>query len=119
MDYEQYQAALEKVDQFMKCQELDFMEETLMDSLVDKIEAYEEVHYPQIPASPQQVMRLIMEERGLKQKDLIPLFGSAPRVSEFFSGKLPTVETIVSLSKAFNLSLEIFLNEHTVKVREL
>ena len=40
-------------------------------------------HGPPPDASPVEVVRWMMNERGLRPKDLVPIFGDATRVSDF------------------------------------
>ena len=44
--------------------------------LVTLIEAYEEVHHPVPDASPVEVLRSLMDANDLRQKDLVPIFGT-------------------------------------------
>ncbi len=44
-------------------------------------------HGPPPDASPVEIVRWMMEERGLKAKDLVPIFGDATRVSDFLNGR--------------------------------
>src|SRR5258708_40009788 len=51
------------------------------------VESYEREHYS-IPASdPASVVRFLIEQRNLTQRDLIPQFGSESAVSMFLSGQ--------------------------------
>jgi HTH-type transcriptional regulator / antitoxin HigA len=50
------------------------------------IEQYEEQHYQLKPATPQEILKELMLQYGLKQKDLIPVFGSQGIASEVISG---------------------------------
>lgn len=56
-------------------------------ALADAIEQFEERHFEPTPPSPIDAIRFRMEQGGLRDKDLIPYFGSASRVSEVLSGK--------------------------------
>ncbi|MGB7552838.1 MAG: hypothetical protein WBM04_00580, partial [Candidatus Korobacteraceae bacterium] len=40
------------------------------------VERYEQEHYPIPAADPVSVVRFLMEQQGLKQRDLVPQFGS-------------------------------------------
>lgn len=50
------------------------------------IERYEEEHYPVDDADPIDVIKFMMEQQGLKRKDLIPYIGSASKVTEVLNG---------------------------------
>lgn len=59
----------------------------LMNLLVSLIEQFEDQHYQLRPASPLEVLTELMAQRGLKQKDLVHLFGSQGIASEVLNGK--------------------------------
>jgi len=61
-------------------------ESALQDTLSLLIEEYEKQHYPMPEAPPYKVLRMLMEDRGLKQTDLTPIFGSRGAVSRVLSG---------------------------------
>src|SRR4051812_34830031 len=47
------------------------------------VERYEQEHYPIPAADPASVVRFLIEQRHLTQRDLIPQFGSESAVSMF------------------------------------
>ena len=51
------------------------------------VERYEQKHYPIPAADPVSVLRFLMEQQGLKQRDLVPQFGSESAVSMFLAGQ--------------------------------
>lgn len=53
-----------------------------LDVLCDLVELYEDKHFPIEAPDPIEVLKLIMEERGLTQKDFGAVIGSQPRASE-------------------------------------
>lgn len=59
----------------------------LLRMLVRLIEDFEEKAYPIVDAPPRAVLKTLMEDRGLKQIDLAPLFGGRSRVSDALAGK--------------------------------
>lgn len=62
-------------------------ERWLLRMLVRLIEDFEEKAYPIDEATPRAVLKTLMEDRGLKQIDLAPLFGGRSRVSDVLAGK--------------------------------
>ncbi|GBE29344.1 antitoxin HigA [bacterium BMS3Bbin04] len=54
--------------------------------LADLIDRYERKEYPIDDVPPVEIIQFIMDENGLKQKDMIPYIGSASKVSEVLSG---------------------------------
>ena len=59
----------------------------LMELLVALIEQFEDRHYSMPAASPHEVLIELMEQRNIKQKDLVPLFGSQGIASEVLNAK--------------------------------
>jgi HTH-type transcriptional regulator/antitoxin HigA len=73
------------------------------------IEDFEEKNYRLPKASPLQVIAFLMEQHGLKQKDLTDVFGTASIVSEVLNGKRElNKEQIRRLSERFHVSPEVF-----------
>jgi len=80
-------------------------EEKYAEVLITLIEAYEEEHHPIPDASPMEVLRSLMEANDLRQKDLVPIFGSESIVSEVLHKKRSLNKThIEKLSKRFRVS---------------
>jgi HTH-type transcriptional regulator/antitoxin HigA len=50
------------------------------------VERYEQEHYPIPAADPVSVVRFLVEQQNLTQRDLIPQFGSESAVSMFLAG---------------------------------
>jgi HTH-type transcriptional regulator/antitoxin HigA len=74
------------------------------------VERYEQEHYPIPVADPISVVRFILDQRGLLQRDLIPQFGSESAVSMFLSGQRRlTTEQVRALSVRFKLSADVFI----------
>lgn len=85
-------------------------EKELAGLLTVLIEEYEERRYPIRKASPQQVLRHLMEARGLTQKDLWKLFGSKGIASEVLNGKRSISKTHArKLAQFFHVSPELFI----------
>jgi HTH-type transcriptional regulator/antitoxin HigA len=73
------------------------------------IEDFEEKHYALPKASPTEVIVFLMDQHGLKQKDLTDVFGTPSIVSEVLSGKRDlNKDHIAKLSKRFHVSPEVF-----------
>ena len=58
-----------------------------LELLILLVKDYDERHYSLPAANPLEIIRLKMEERGLKAKDLEPVIGSKGHVSAILSGK--------------------------------
>jgi HTH-type transcriptional regulator/antitoxin HigA len=84
-------------------------EEKYAEVLMTLIEAYEEAHQPVPDASPVEVLRALMEANDLRQKDLVPIFGTESIVSEILHKKRDLNKThIEKLSKRFRVSPAVF-----------
>lgn len=84
-------------------------EKELAELLTLLIENFEETRYRLPRAKPLEVLRFLMDQHDLKQKDLVKLFGTASIVSEVLSGKRElNKEHIKRLSRRFHVSPELF-----------
>ena len=84
-------------------------EERYAELLVTLIEAYEQEHHPVPDASPLEVLRALMEANNLRQKDLVPIFGSEGIISEVLHKKRGLSKThIKKLSARFHVSPAVF-----------
>ncbi len=62
-------------------------EEHLAELMTLLVRQFEESRYPLGHAEPVEALRVLMEERGLRQRDLIPVFGSSSVISDVMNGK--------------------------------
>lgn len=94
-----YKNTLIRIDSLMdaKPNSNDFDE---LDILTTLVEVYEEIHYKIETPDPIEAIKFRMEQKNLKQKDLIAIIGSGSRVSEI-------------LNKKRKLTLEMIRNLHT------
>jgi len=84
-------------------------EEKYAEVLMTLIEAYEEEQHSISDASPVEVLRVLMDANDLRQKDLVPIFGSESIVSEILHNKRGLNKThIEKLSKRFRISPAAF-----------
>ncbi|WGF89331.1 helix-turn-helix domain-containing protein [Marinivivus vitaminiproducens] len=82
-----------------------------LDVVLLLIRTYEDEHHAIPLPDPVELIRYTLEERGLKQKDLIPLFGSASLVSEVLSRKRGlTLNAIRALHETFDLPYEALID---------
>ena len=85
-------------------------EKKLAELLTTLIEDFEEKSYPLKRATPVDSLAELMEAHGLKQKDLVGIFGTASIVSEVLNGKRHlTTEHIRKLSERFHVTPELFI----------
>jgi HTH-type transcriptional regulator/antitoxin HigA len=79
----------------------------LLTLLVDR---YEQAHYSVPAADAVSVVRFLIEQQGLSQRDLIPQFGSESAISMFLAGQRKlTLEQVRRLSARFKLPSDVFI----------
>ncbi|KAF0244524.1 MAG: putative transcription regulator containing HTH domain [bacterium] len=101
---------LEEVKRLLKKSDnLSIEEEKLLNLLTELIESYEAKAYPIPIAAPHTVIQLLMDDRGLKQKDLMPILGSKGVTSEVVRGKrTPSKAQALALGEFFGVSPDLF-----------
>ncbi|HET9184084.1 MAG TPA: transcriptional regulator [Candidatus Angelobacter sp.] len=73
------------------------------------IEEYESKYYPVPDAGPLDIIRHLMDEHSLRQKDLVDVFGTESIVSDVLNGKRDlTKDHIMRLSARFHVSPAVF-----------
>ena len=78
-------------------------EERLAELMTVLVRQFEEERYPLGEANPIDVVRVLMENHGLRQRDMIPVFGASSVVSDVLNEKR-------SISKAHARKLADFFN---------
>jgi HTH-type transcriptional regulator/antitoxin HigA len=94
-------AELEKLD--TRGRPLTPEEENLAELMTLLVRQFEETKYPLGHADPIDALRILMEDHGFRQRDLIPVFGSSSVVSDVLNGKR-------SISKAHARKLAEFFH---------
>lgn len=85
-------------------------EHALLELLFTLIERFEEEHYPIPEAPPHSIIQTLMQERELRQRDLVPVLGSRGVTSEVVTGKRkPSKAQAKALAKFFSVSTELFI----------
>jgi len=116
----EYQEAMSRIDVILNQNPeagTDLFDE--LELLTGMIHTYEQANYPISLPDPVEAIKLIMEEKGLKNKDLEPYIGPKSRVSELLNRKRYfTTEQIYSLHKALNIPLEVFINDKALGMAE-
>jgi HTH-type transcriptional regulator/antitoxin HigA len=107
LEYERTLAIVEKLT-FNQNRTLE--ENAIYKLLVMLIEAYETENYPISEASPDAVLRHIMESSGTRQADLVGIIGSSGVVSEIVNGKREISKTQAKiLAELFKVSPSLFI----------
>ena len=84
-------------------------EEKYAEVLMTLIEAHERENHRVPDASPLEVLSALMEANNLRQKDLVPIFGSEGIISEVLHKKRGLSKThIQKLSARFHVSPAVF-----------
>jgi HTH-type transcriptional regulator/antitoxin HigA len=111
---ERYTAALERL---LAKRHRTAEESRILELLTLLIEDFEEKNYSLPPATPRTVIRHLMESNGLRQVDLVDVFGAESIVSEVLNGKRDLAKShIEKLSLRFNVSPEVFFEQHPKSV---
>lgn len=111
---EEYVEALSKVQQVLSLNPpLDSVDGRLLETLILHVKEYESQHYQILAPGPIEAIEFVMEQQGLKQRDLEPFIGSKSRVSEILSGKRTlTLAMAQKLHKGLNIPAEILLAQN-------
>ena len=101
-------AELEKLD--TRGRPLTPEEENLAELMTLLVRQFEESRYPLGHAEPLEALRVLMEDRGLRQRDLIPLFGSSSVVSDVLNGKRSISKAHArKLAESFHVPAGLFI----------
>jgi HTH-type transcriptional regulator / antitoxin HigA len=86
-------------------------QERLLRLLITLIESFEDRHYQIKSATPLEILTELVNDRGLKQKDLLPVFGSQGVASEVLNGKRGISKAQAkALGEFFQVSPSIFFD---------
>lgn len=107
----QYQSYLSEVQSLLlSSPKIGSEDSERLELLTVLLENYENQKYPVEAPDPIAAIKFRMQEKGLKQADLIPYFGTRSRVSEVLSGKRPlTLQMIRALSVGLGISAETLI----------
>jgi len=101
-------AELEKLD--TSGRPLSAEQERLAELLTSLIQQFEEQHYPIGRPTPLEALKALMEDRGMRQRDLIPVFGASSVVSDVIHGKRAISKAHArKLAAFFRAPIELFI----------
>jgi len=87
-----------------------------LDVLAILIEHYEQERFPIDPPNPIEAIKFRMDQQGLRNKDLIPYIGSAPKVTEILNGKRRlSLNMIRKLSTGLGISAEVLIRNPSLQ----
>jgi HTH-type transcriptional regulator/antitoxin HigA len=109
---EQNSAYIERLEHLTGKQNQTDAEKKLIGLLTVLVEKYESESYPVPDAGPLDIIRHLMEENNLRQKDLVDVFGTESIVSDILNGKRDlTKDHISKLSLRFRVSAAVFFDK--------
>ncbi|HEY7022470.1 MAG TPA: helix-turn-helix domain-containing protein [Ktedonobacterales bacterium] len=104
-------AALAVIDGLVEKPARSVAENVYLAALTDLVEIYENAHVALPPVTGVEALRYLMEENGLTQADLAPLFGAPSIISEALSGKRRIALTHARrLAAHFGLPVSVFID---------
>ena len=81
------------------------------------VDAYEEEHFPIPDPDPIEAIRFRMEQEGLTNNDLLPIFKTRARVSEVMGKRRRLNLTMIrSLHKRLEIPIECLVKEYKLKL---
>jgi HTH-type transcriptional regulator/antitoxin HigA len=85
-------------------------EEALTEVLTVLIEDYEDRHYPLPDVPPHESLKALMDDRGLKHKDIWPVLGNKGAATEILSGRRSISKAQAKrLAGFFRVPIDLFL----------
>ena len=85
-------------------------EDAALELMVRLVKDYEEDHHPLPDPSPREMLVYLMEQRNLKQADLLPIFKSRGYVSDIVNAKRAISRAHAKqLAEFFKVSADVFI----------
>jgi HTH-type transcriptional regulator/antitoxin HigA len=85
-------------------------EESLAELMTLLVRQFEESRYPLGHSAPLEALRVLMEQRDIRQRDLIPVFGSSSVVSDVLAGKRAISKSHArKLAEFFHVPVGLFI----------
>jgi HTH-type transcriptional regulator/antitoxin HigA len=108
---QEHQRMLEEVEKLMDQGEHRTAEEdAALDLMVRLVKDYEEDHHPLPDPTPHEMLVYLMEQRKLKQADLLPIFKSRGYVSDVINAKRAISKAHAKeLAEFFKVSVNLFI----------
>jgi len=106
-----YEAALARVEEIFDSEpgSPEFDELEVWGTLVG---AFEDENHPVPPPTPLEAIEFAMDQKGLKQKDIVPFIGSKSKVSEVLAGKRKlSLKMIRALHEGLGIPADTLLRE--------
>lgn len=114
-DDEHLAEAIEVIHQLLDKPTRTEADEAYLGALTDIVEVYENTHVHIPSSSGLEVLRSLVEENGLSENDLAPIFGTTSAVSEVLAGIRPlTLTEITRLADYFGVPADVFVDRSRV-----
>ena len=85
-------------------------EDALAEVLAVLIEDYEDKHYSLPDVPPHESLRALMEDRGLKHKDILPVMGNKGATTEILNGRRSISKAQAKrLAEFFHVPIDLFV----------
>ena len=85
-------------------------DEALASLLETLVMDYDDKHHEMPKAAPHEVVQHLLEQKNLKQKDLVPVIGSRAQVSDLVNGKRGISKAQArKLAEFFHVSADLFI----------
>ncbi|HLG71835.1 MAG TPA: helix-turn-helix domain-containing protein [Chloroflexota bacterium] len=99
----------DKISELLSMHELTAAQSELLDILSTLVEAWENDNVPVPEVNGLETLKALLEENGLRQRDIAPLFGSRSIISEVLAGKRALSKAqIAALARFFHVSPAVF-----------
>ena len=109
-----------RIGELLASPELSPAEQDLLEVLSILVESWEDSHVEIPRVDGLEALKALLEENGLRQKDVVSVFGSPSIVSEVLAGKRPLSKThITRLAEFFRVSPAVFFPVPASARREL
>ena len=106
-----HEAALREIETLMTARR-GTPEGDRLDVLATLVEAYEAKHFPLDLPDPVEAIKLVMEQRNLTVKDLVPYIGRANRVYEVLNRRRPlTMAMVWKLHRGLGIPAESLIKQ--------
>jgi HTH-type transcriptional regulator/antitoxin HigA len=85
-------------------------QDAALDLVARLIRDYEERHHQLPDPTPTEMLAYLMEQRGLRQADLVPIFKSSGYVSDVLNGKRAISKALAKqLGEFFHVAADVFI----------
>ena len=106
----EYEHLLAEIEKLIDKEDRSPEEDKLFDLMTALVESFEEENYSIPDAPPNEILQELMRSRGLKQRDLLGIFGSDGLASEVVNGKRNISRAHAkSLAEYFHVPVDLFI----------